>query len=135
MNQPRNFVLSVVGWLIGGFFWLGVTRNFHPTWTLAIVVTTTLIVAYATAAHVHHHHLIPTYWQAGRLKMHLICLTCTMVALTGIALAIIKVSYLYLFGPYPVNNWFIDFALDFFGMAVHLVLAMAAVALFKRFSR
>ena len=83
---------------------------------------------------IHHLCLIPKYLRAGRTGAYLVYLILSMVVLTAIALAIIKVSYLYVFGPYPVNYWYIDFAIDFFGMAVHLVLAMVAVKLFKRFS-
>ena len=65
--------------------------------------------------------------------MYAALLVTTMVVLTAIALAIIKVSYLYVFGPYPVNHWYIDYAIDFFGIAVHVLLAMAVVAVFRRF--
>lgn len=134
MTRSQTIGLTLFGWSVVSLFWLVATRDFHPTKTLAIVVTCTLMLAYAAAAYVHHLYLIPKYFQTRRFVVHACLLLSTMVLLTAAALAIIRVSYLYIFGPYPVNYWYIDYALDFFGMAVHLVLAMVVLSLFKRYA-
>lgn len=134
MNRSRTIGLSMLGWLTVGLFWLVVTRNYHPTWTLATIATSSLVSAYAVAAYVHHRYLIPKYWQADRVAMHVVLLVTAMIFLTGFALAIIRFSYLHAFGPYPVDDWYIDYAIDFFGMAVHLVMAVVVVALCKRYA-
>ena len=97
------------------------------------MVTASLMLACAVTSYIHHLYLIPKYWRTERYIMHAALLVTTMLVLTAIALAVIKVSYLYVFGPYPVNHWYIDYAIDFFGIAVHVLLAMAAVAVFRRF--
>jgi hypothetical protein len=120
--------LSLTVWLAVGGFWLVVTRGYHPTMLLAVIVTAALMTAYASAAYVHHLLLIPRYWRAGRPGMYALGLSITMVGLTVLALAVIRTSYLHLHGPDPdPNGVYVHFAIDLFGMAVHL-LGAAGVA-------
>jgi hypothetical protein len=35
MAKSRSLIWSIVAWLLVGLFWLVVTRDFHPTCTLA----------------------------------------------------------------------------------------------------
>ena len=55
-----------------------------------------------------------------------------MSGLTALALAVIRISYLHWFGPYPVNYWYIDYTIDLFGMVVHVVGAMVVTAALRR---
>lgn len=125
--------LSLAAWVAAWAFWLIVTRDHHPTLTLALIVTTSLIVAYATAAYLNHLVLIPRLWRTGHRGRYIASLLAAMCSLTAVALLIIRVSYHHLFmpdtDPYGTEK---HFAIDLFGMAVHLVLAAIAVWGYKR---
>ncbi|MFN7930211.1 MAG: hypothetical protein U0Y68_20260 [Blastocatellia bacterium] len=134
-QRPRDkfgFALSVVGWFTVFFFWLFATRSFHPTLVLAVIVTTALIGAYACASYLQHLYLIPRYREHNKRQAYYVAMTGTMLGLTALALLIIRICYLYLFGPYPVNYLVVDYALDLFGMLVHVTLAMWVVHVYQR---
>ena len=129
----KALVFSLLAWSGVWAFWLFATRGSHPTFTLALIVTTSLMVAYALAAHLNHLWLIPRYWVTGRRGMYAGCLAGSMLLLNGAALTVIRVSYFQLWGPdadpYGVYK---HFAIDLFGMVVHLLLAAGAVRIWKR---
>lgn len=104
--------------------WLGLTASFHPTVTLALIVTTALVGAYAAAAHLNLGWLVPRLWRRGRRAAYGVALGVAMVVLTGGALAVIRGSYAALVGPDP-DPWgaLRHFAIDLFGMVVHVALA------------
>jgi hypothetical protein len=116
--------------------WLVLTRSFHPSWAHALVVTTSLVGAYAAAAYLNHGVLLPRLWASGRRWRYGLSLMGTMVLLTGAALAVIRMAYFAWSGPdadpYGVYK---HFAIDLFGMAVHLLAAAGVVALGRRFLR
>ncbi|MBX7104613.1 MAG: hypothetical protein K1X57_11065 [Gemmataceae bacterium] len=128
MSRSRAIWLSLLAWLAVGGFWLVVTRGYHPTLLLAVIVTAALMTAYASAVYVHHLLLIPRYWRTGRPGMYALGLVVTMVGLTGLALAVIRTLYLHSHGPDPdPNGVYVHFAIDLFGMAVHLLGAAGVV--------
>ncbi len=109
------------------------TRDFHPLFSLAVVVTTSLVVAYAAAAYVNHLVLIPRLFATGRRWSYASGLAVTMAVLTAAALAVIRVTYAEWWGPDPdPNGVYKHFAIDLFGMAVHLVGAAVVVAVDRR---
>ncbi|CAN5130183.1 hypothetical protein BH10PLA2_BH10PLA2_24760 [soil metagenome] len=136
MIRKRDIILSVLAWMGIGVFWLVATRTAHPTFELDMIVTGSLITAYAAAAYTNHLILIPRFWQTGRIGIYLIVLLASMSVLTGMALAVIRVSYERTVGPDPdPNGVYIHFAIDFFGMVVHLVGAAGVVWMWRRIRR
>ncbi len=127
----RNVVLvpmSIAAWILIWAFWLGLTKDLHPTFTLALIVTTALVVAYASTAYVNHIILIPHYWRAGQRFRYTIRLLLLSLTMTGLALGIIRYQYFKQLGrdtdPYGAYKHFV---IDFFGMAVHLSIAWIVV--------
>lgn len=121
-------IVSLLAWVGVGIFWFTITRDFHPTRTLAVIVTTSLMVAYALAAYVNHLVLIPRFWVSHQWRRYWCWLIITMVVLTAIALSVIRVSYSTLWGPDADPYGAVKhFGIDLFGMAVHLALAAVVV--------
>ncbi|HQR08094.1 MAG TPA: hypothetical protein PLN21_14795 [Gemmatales bacterium] len=121
MTWFRGIAFSLVAWVAVGVFWFALTRGYHPSLALAVIVTTSLVMAYAAAAYINQLVLIPQCWASRQWRRYWWWLLTTMVALTLVALAVIRVSYNALWGPdtdpYGVIK---HFAIDFFGMSVHL---------------
>jgi len=125
--------LSLLAWVGVWIFWLVFTNQFHPSFALAVIVTTSLVVAYATSVYINHQLLIPRCWRAGNRLRYAAFLALTMVALTGMALAVIRVSYFKLSGPdVDPNGVYKHFLIDLFGMAVHLSIAWIIVWSIRR---
>ncbi|MFO0935008.1 MAG: hypothetical protein U0798_00650 [Gemmataceae bacterium] len=131
--NPISALLSLLAWIGVWFFWLETTRNHHPTTSLALIVTTSLVLAYAIAAYLNHLVLLPRFGKRGHWLTYAMLLLGSMVALTAAALAVIRVSYERIWGPdadpYGV---FKHFAIDLFGMAVHLIAAAFVVFVYRR---
>lgn len=112
---------SLAAWCLVGIGWFVLTRSFHPTTELAIVVTASLMLAYAAAAYANELWLLPAYRTKARRWAYWSLLITTMVVLTGLALAVIRLSYFEALGPDPdPNGAYKHFAIDVFGMAVHV---------------
>jgi len=110
-------------------FWFVTTESHHPTRTLALIVTTCLVVAYAVAAYLNHLVLIPRYWRSRRFGRYAGWLGLSMILLTAAALTLIRVAYFRLWGPDADPNGAVKhFAIDLFGMAVHLIAVAVVVA-------
>ena len=125
---------SVVAWLALWAFWLLLTRDSHPTFLLALIVTTSLIVAYAMVAYIQHLYLIPHYWKQNRRGRYAGLLLALMLVLNALALTVIRVSYFQLWGPdADPYGAYKHFAIDLFGMVVHLLLAACAIRIWKRY--
>ena len=128
--QRRRWLwASLLAWVAVWAFWLAVTHRAHPTFALAIIVTTSLAVAYAAATYLNHLILIPRLWRTGRRARYAILLVAAMLALTALALTVIRLSYLVLWGPDPdPNGVYKHFAIDLSGMAAHVIAAVAILA-------
>jgi membrane-bound metal-dependent hydrolase YbcI (DUF457 family) len=126
--RALNLWPSFLAWIVVWVFWLVTTRDYHPTWSLALIVTTSLMLAYAVAAYINHLILLPRL-RSGRSKLgYMLSLAAVMVILTATALAVIRMSYSALWGPDPDSNGaYKHFGIDLFGMAVHLVVAAIVV--------
>jgi hypothetical protein len=136
MTRGQAISWSVVAWLALGVCWFFATRNFHPTWALAVITTTSLVVAYAWAAYANHLVLIPAYLRRGRWGAYVASLLATMVVLTALALTVIRISYFRMWGPdADPNGTYKHFGIDFFGMGVHLLAAAAVVWLVQKVLR
>ena len=120
-------------WVGVGLFWYFTTRDFHPTAGLATIVTASLVAAFAVAVDVNHFVLIPRYWRTRRYGAYGATLLGTMAALTALALTVIRRSYFELHGPdADPNGAYKHFAIDLFGVAVHVAGAAGIVWLWRR---
>ena len=109
-------------------FWFFATRGFHPTRALAVVVTVSLVTAYAVASYVNHLVLIPTYWRTGRYARYVTWLAIMMALLTAAGFAVLRTSYIVAMGPdRDPYGLYKNYAIDLFGMAVHLLIAAGIV--------
>jgi hypothetical protein len=129
MSKLSASALAVLAWAGVWAFWLAATHTFHPTGTLAVIVTTALVVAYAVTAFLNHLVLIPRLWSAGRWGWYAVWLLVAMATLTAAALVVIRLAYFNLLGPDPdPYGAYRHFAIDLVGMAVHLLAAAGVVA-------
>jgi hypothetical protein len=125
--------LSLATWVAVGVFWFVVTRSFHPRLSLAVIVTTSLLVAYASAAYVNFLMLVPRFWATRRYGRYAATLLGTMALFTAAALAIIRTTYFQTLGPDPdPYGLYRHYAIDLFGMSVHMVAAAGVVWAFHR---
>jgi len=107
---------------------------FHPTLGLAFIPTASLVLAFALAAYFNHLVLIPGYWDARRYGTYAATLLVTMALPTAAALAVIRTSYVRTLGPDPdPNGVYVHFAIDFFGMLMHVAAATVLVWAVRRF--
>lgn len=131
--KSRRFLMPCLAWIGIWLFWLVATYRFHPTFSLALIVTSSLVAAYATASFVNHMALMPLLLAKQRRWFYSASLIATMAVLTAGALAIIRVSYLKQCGPdadpYGVYKHYV---IDLLGMAVHV---SAAAAINRRLTR
>ena len=135
MRRPWLLVVSVLAWFCVWAFWLATTHDFHPTFALALIVTTSLVAAYAAAAYINHLVLVPWLWAVGRRWQHAAWLAATMVLLTAVALAAIRVSYRGLWGPdTDPNGAYKHYAIDLFGMGAHVGAVALIVWVARRIS-
>lgn len=132
MTRKRAILLSIAAWIAIWVFWLATTRSFHANWTLATIATTAMIVCFAAAAYVNQLLLVPRLWRRRRFATYFASLLLVMFGLTAVALAVIRVFYTVVFGPFPVKPWHVDYGIDFFGMVVHVAAAAFVVWLFGK---
>ena len=136
LSLRGNIALSLVAWAVVWGFWLVVTRSFHPTLGLALVVTTSLVAAYAVAAFANHLWLLPQWRLHGSSVRYWCELLGLMLLLTAVALAVLRRSYTVTLGPDPdPYGLYKHYAIDFFGMAVHVAAAAAIVGAVSRLRR
>lgn len=136
MSRIQYISWSIAAWIAVGFSWFVITRNYHPRLSLAIIVTTSLITTYAVAAFVNHLVLIPRYLRAGRTASYAFALLGMMVTLTAVTLLINRGSYIAMLGPDPdPNGLYKHYAIDFAGMAAHLMAAAIVVWIFNQLVR
>ncbi len=135
-KSRRGLELSLLAWLAVSVVWFFVTRGFHPTLGLAAITTASLMLAYSCTTYFHHLVLVPRYLRAGRVGTFWIALLSSMAIMTGLALAIIRNAYLRTLGPDPdPNGVWIHYAIDFIGMAVHVLAAAVVVSFYRRHVR
>ena len=131
----RRIGSAVLAWIVIGLVWLALTHDFHPNLTVAAIVTATLVSAYALAAFANHLWLIPKYWRARRYLAYAGVLGATMALLTALALAVICVPYTRIEGRIPdLERLAYNYAIDLFGMVVHVVGAALVVAVERYYS-
>lgn len=126
---------SLVAWVVVWSLWLATTRTFHPTFSLAVIVTTSLVAVYAVASYLNHLVLIPRLWRPGRRGTYAAWLVATMCLLTAAALRVIRIAYVELWGPDPdPHGAYKHYAIDLVGMAVHVSAAAVVVRMARRWN-
>jgi hypothetical protein len=131
-----RFAWSIAAWLAVGVFWFALTRNFHPTFGLAMVVTCSLVAAFALAVYVNHLYLIPHFFRVRRFGAYAVLLVVVMVSLTAAALAVIRTAYICQLGPDPdPNGLYVHFGIDLFGMVMHVAAAAVVLSIVRMLSR
>ena len=128
MLQKWLRVVSLLCWLVVWAFWLFLTYKFHPTFSLALIVTSSLVCAYAAAAYCNHLVLVPRFWSRGNYLRYVAWLAMVMAIFTAFALAVIRVSYITVFGPdADPYGLYKHYAIDLFGMIAHVTAAALIV--------
>jgi hypothetical protein len=124
---------SLFAWTAVWGFWLTLTHGFHPTFLLAVIVTSSLVGVYAVASYLNHLVLVPLLCSRGIGWNYLIAIFAVMAVLTAIGLGMIRLSYLVTWGPDPdPYGLYKHYAIDLFGMAVHVGLAALIVRFMQR---
>lgn len=133
MSEKARIWAPLFAWVAVWAFWLLVTRAFHPTLSLALIVTSSLVIGFALATYTNHFYLIPHFWRRGKRLIYILALLGVMAGYTSLALLVIRLSYHFQIGPDPDPYGTIrHFLIDFFGMAVHVAVAFGAFWLFSR---
>ena len=126
LSRIRSIAPALFAWSAVWLFWLVATWGFHPTPALAVVVTTSLVGAYAAVFHLNRGVLVPRLWKRGRKWGYLGAGVAMMGVGNGVALGVIRGAYGALWGSDADPDGAVKhFAIDLFGMAVHLVGATA----------
>ncbi|MGA9998128.1 MAG: hypothetical protein WBP93_22130 [Pyrinomonadaceae bacterium] len=121
----RRIALHVAVWSGIFFFWLVVTREHHPTLTIAASATAVLVLSFALAVYANSLLLVPRFARQRRWLRYVISLLATVAVLDLVAVLLIQFIYDRLWGADPLRYgfWF-NMVADGFGIAVHLVAAM-----------
>jgi hypothetical protein len=135
VTRSQAIAWSVVAWVAVWAFWLTTTRGYHATWPLATIAITALVGSYAAASYVNHLLLVPRFLRNGKYLRHVSSLIGIMMFFTAAALAVLRLFYVKILGPFPVRPWYEDYAIDLFGMVVHVLAAACVVWVFKRLTR
>jgi hypothetical protein len=131
----RRLALHVAAWSGVFVFWLLVTRQHHPTLTIAASATAVLVSSFALAVYTNSFLLLPGFARRRLWLRYGISLLATIAGLDLVAVLLVQFIYDRLWGADPLRYgfWF-NMASDGFGIAVHVVVAMV-VLWFARFLR
>jgi hypothetical protein len=131
-----RFTLHIAVWLGVFVFWLVVTRQHHPTLVIAVAATSVLVTSFILAVYANSLFLIPRFAKQRLWLRYVIALLVTVALLDLAAVVLIQFIYDLLWGPDPQRYgfWF-NMASDGFGIAVHLVAAMAVMWVAKLLRR
>ena len=123
-----RFALHVAVWSGVFLFWLVVTRQHHPTLTIAVSATAVLVSSFALAVYTHSLFLVPRFAQRRLWLRYVSSLLATVAVLDLGAVLLVQFIYDRLWGADPLRYgfWF-NMASDGFGIAVHLVAAMVVM--------
>jgi hypothetical protein len=118
----RPVIRQAYTWLCVFVLWLVNTRNFHPTWTVAVCATAILVAASALAVYMDALVLRPRF--ARRWSLHAASVFVTIVVLDLAAVFSIGAVYDWLWRPDPLRFgfWF-NFLSDGFIILLHVLVA------------
>lgn len=101
MTPQKRVPLHLAIWLAVFAFWFLMTRQFHPTTTLAILATSVLVTSSAVAVYVNQLSLIPRLARASRWWQYVVALLVTVLILALICASLIAFLYDWIWGPDP----------------------------------
>ncbi len=129
----RRVILHAFAWLCVFALWLVATRQFHPTWTIAVCATAILVSASALAVYLNALVLRPRF--AGRWPQYALALFTTVALLDLAAVLSIGAVYDWLWRPDPLRFgfWF-NVLSDGFIIVLHLLMAAVVLWLARRTS-
>lgn len=132
----RRIALHVALWLGIFLFWLVVTRQHHPTLTIALSATAILVSSFVLAVYANSLFLAHRFAQRRLWLWYVLSLLATVAVLDLIAVLLIQLIYDRLWGADPLRYgfWF-NMASDGFGIAVHLVAAMVVMRIARFLGR
>lgn len=130
-----RIALHIAVWSGVFLFWLVVTRQHHPTLTIALSATAILVTSFALAVYANSLFLWPRFAQRRLWLRYVISLLASVAVLDLVAVLLVRFIYDRLWGADPLRYgvWF-NMASDGFGIAVHVVAAMMLMW-FGRFLR
>jgi hypothetical protein len=100
--------------------WAWVSVPFYPTIEVDLIVTALLLVTYITAVYLNALVLWPRLWKQQKRWEYLLALIPILGGLTLIVLAMIRLTYSETVGPERLGPYWQHFAIDLFGMTVHV---------------
>lgn len=127
-----RIALHVAVWSGVFVFWLVVTRQHHPTLTIAASATAVLVSSFALAVYVNSLFLLPRFARQRLWLRYFVSLLATVAVLDVVAVLLIQFIYDRLWGADPLRYgfWF-NMASDGFGIAVHLAAAMVVMRVIR----
>ncbi len=124
---------QVIAWISLWCFWVGFSRNNHPTLLIDGVTTLLLLAAFAAAIYFNWLVLVPRCWRSLRFLMYWTCLLLAMTILTAVGVVSIQKAYDFFWRPDPRRfSLWVNYGLDFIGMSAHLLAAAVALWLIRR---
>ncbi|MDP4231055.1 MAG: hypothetical protein Q8916_11705 [Bacteroidota bacterium] len=128
MLSKRN---QIIIWICLFIFWVAFSRNYHPALFIDVVVTLILLSGYAFVVYVNILALIPRFWRQKRLLKYWLALLSSMLLTTLVILALVRLVYSSFSDPARIGDYWEHFAIDFFGMAVHVFAAVCFVRIIR----
>lgn len=137
--NSKSKTISIRGqillWLLLLAFWIVFSIDYHPTLLIDVIVTSLLLVAYASAIYLNHLVLIPRFFRSHRYLQYSLGLFVYMAALTFLALFAIRATYFSLCDPNQIGDYWQHYAIDLFGMMVHVAAAAFLLWIISRIKR
>ena len=124
---------QIIVWLGIFVFWLLSTRQYHPTFLIAIIATAILISTSALGVYLNRHLLQSRFSQRRSWMSYGISLIVGIAALDLLAVISIQTMYDQLWGPDPnrFGFWF-NMASDGFIITLHIILEQGIVWIAER---
>jgi hypothetical protein len=131
----RRVMLHAAVWLLVYCAWLSSTRDFHPTWTIAICATAILVAASAAAVYLNALVLRPRFARGSRW-VYVLSLCAVVLALDLAAVLGIGAVYDWLWRPDPLRFgfWF-NLLSDGVIITLHVLVAMLLARREKELTR
>jgi len=124
--------LQVVIWLALLVFWTLFSIAYHPSILTDIAVTIVLLSSYAVMVYFNYLILIPHFLHTRGYLQYVIALLISMCGLMFVAFNIIRLIYTYFGYSALIGDYWYNYAIDLFGMIVHVSAAMLLVWIVSR---
>ena len=131
--KMASMLKQIIVWLGIFVVWLLSTRQYHPTFLIAIIATAILISTSALGVYLNRYLLQKRFSQHRSWMNYGISLIVGIVALDLLAVILIQTMYDQLWGPDPnrFGFWF-NMASDGFIITLHIILEQGIVWIAER---